>query len=159
MTYETGIDLFKDSSDEKLINFTLSTPTKFWKIWEMSVGIDVKHNGFGFGFTFGGETSLNFYDSDSTYSIFSNIIGRVGVEFKYPAGNNIIKYDRLTFNVPEILLVLYGAEDVLEGSKYISKIIKELVKKELQGDLFPSSGLLFNYRRKINNEFYNIQYT
>ena len=111
-TIESGTEFTNTTSKGKLINFKVSGPSEFWKIWEYSIGLDITYKGKGLGINIGSESSLNLYFGDSSFSVFANSLGRFGFSVGQDLKNGFASYTKFSLNAPEIIItavVIYFA--------------------------------------------------
>ena len=113
---EVGTGYSKDFGETKPINFYVSLPSKFYKFWELSFGVDVNINGYGGSISLGGETSIGLHAGKHNVDFFANSLGRVGIQYSVLEDNGLYNYFKGTVNMPEIALV---AATIAYGSTLI----------------------------------------
>ena len=103
-TLTTGVGYSKTYSNGKPVNFAVTLPDKWWKIWDFSLSIDVNVNGYGASLGFGGETSFGVHAGKSHFDFFGNAIGRVGFQYTVQEASGAYAFTRGTFNFPETVV-------------------------------------------------------
>ena len=107
---EVGVGYSKSFDTGKPVNIYVNLPEKWWRFWEFSVGIDVNINGWGAGIGFGGESSLSLHLGQNSLDIFTNQIGRLGIQWATQDEQGNYAYWKFAFNIPEIALTIAVAK-------------------------------------------------
>ena len=107
-TVENGIGYSKDFGGDKPVNFFASAGENWWEFWKWSVGIDVNVNGYGGGFSIGGENSINVHLGHVSHEVGSNALGRISHKVVHHIGDGYV-YSKYSLNGPEIALAAVGA--------------------------------------------------
>ena len=107
--------------NEKPINIFVNIPAEFWKFWEYSIGVDINIGGRGLGLSIGGESSLILHLGRDDFSIYSNLLGRVGFKLSTKKDEEKSSYSKLSLNLPEI-----GATILLVGGLILYYDLKRL---------------------------------
>lgn len=111
-TITTGTGYSKSYSNGKPVNLAVTLPTKWYRFWEFSVGIDINVNGYGVSMGLGGEASFGIHAGKSNFDISYNAKGRFGFQYTVQEENGLYSFIKGTINYPEIVaaaaLAVYG---------------------------------------------------
>ena len=117
-TVEEGIGYSKDFGDEKPITFFASAGENWWEFWERSVGVDINFDGYGAGFSMGGENSISVHAGNISHEVSTNTLGRISHKVAYEVGDGYA-YTKYSLNGPEIagtaLAIYYGGSVVISA--------------------------------------------
>ena len=103
---ERGFGHSKEFSTNKPINFYISIPSEFWKIWEFSLGVDVNYNGYGFGYATGTEVSFTTHIADNSFSVYRNLIGRIGLKQTTKTIEGMYAYEKFELHGTTIAIAI-----------------------------------------------------
>ena len=106
-TVEEGVGYSKDFGNEKPITFFASAGENWWEFWEWSVGVDVNFDGYGAGFSIGGENSISVHAGNISHEVSTNALGRISHKVAYEVGDGYA-YTKYSLNGPETAVAVVG---------------------------------------------------
>ena len=89
----------------KPVNIYIDIPSEWWRTWEISRGIDVNINGYGFALGVGAEQSLNLHLQNRSIEFYTNAMGCIGSKFAIEDSTGNYIYAKTEINTPELALV------------------------------------------------------
>ena len=116
---ETRTGVGKTTNSGKPINLNITTPKKFWKFWDFSLGVSVKIKDKGIGVNIVGNPGLSYSSGNNSYAVFSNSLGRIGYKHTTYDEDGNYDFNIIELNGPEIVAVYYGAPVIYKIGKYI----------------------------------------
>ena len=106
-TVEEGVGYSKDFGNEKLITFFASAGENWWEFWDWSVGVDINFDGYGAGFSIGGENSISVHAGNISHEVSTNALGRISHKVAYEVGDGYA-YTKYSLNGPETAVAVVG---------------------------------------------------